>query len=255
MFANIWEVIEGNGKAILYTGDIRSEPWFVNSIVRNPHVIEYTSGLKTLDKIYLDTSHISDVSFQTKSEGLAELLRKVSQYPDDTIFYLHAWTYGYEDVWIALAKALGTKVHVDDYKMGIYNSLQARLTDGRFSTSVHLCPEAPALVGHMCGNSPHPGCLTLDKDVRIHSCEKGNMCSVARDPSVVHIQPVVAHLDNGTDIVDVGIGGGGDDLDLKAEMSNLSRNDVEYLLKRYASNHTRAVAHANCVTASARRIH
>ncbi|KAF5530047.1 hypothetical protein FMEXI_13788 [Fusarium mexicanum] len=55
-----------------YTGDIRSEPWFVNAIprnpnphtgypgrtmVRNPNMIEYTSGIKTLDKKPSATRH------------------------------------------------------------------------------------------------------------------------------------------------------------------------------------------------------
>ena len=103
-------MIEGDGKAILYTGDIRSEPWYVNAIARNPNVVEYTSGIKRLDKIYLDTSFTSNVPFQTKADGLAELLRKVSKYPDDTIFHFQAWTYGYEDVWIALSRALNSPV-------------------------------------------------------------------------------------------------------------------------------------------------
>ena len=106
----ISRVIEGDGKAILYTGDIRSEPWYVNAIARNPNVVEYTSGIKRLDKIYLDTSFTSDVPFQTKAEGLAELLRKVSKYPGDTIFHFQAWTYGYEDVWVALSRALNSPV-------------------------------------------------------------------------------------------------------------------------------------------------
>lgn len=78
-------------------------------------MVEYTIGqdskqLKTLDKIYLDTSFTEDVQFQTKADGLRELLVKVAKYPSDTIFYFSAWTYGYEDVWIALAKALNTQV-------------------------------------------------------------------------------------------------------------------------------------------------
>lgn len=101
-------VIEGNGRAILYTGDIRSEPWFVTSLARSPSLVEYTCGIKTLDKIYLDTSFTDDVPFQTKAEGIAELLRKVSHYPADTVFHIQAWTYGYEDVWVALSKALNS---------------------------------------------------------------------------------------------------------------------------------------------------
>lgn len=67
-------------------------------------------GLNALDRIYLDTSFTEDVQFQAKSEGLRELLGKVSKYPKDTVFYFSAWTYGYEEVWIALSKALNTKV-------------------------------------------------------------------------------------------------------------------------------------------------
>jgi hypothetical protein len=78
----------------LYTGDIRSEPWFVNSIARSPALVEYTTGLKTLDTIYLDTSFVDDIAFPTKSEGIRELLQKVSRYPADTIFHFQAWTYG-----------------------------------------------------------------------------------------------------------------------------------------------------------------
>lgn len=73
-------------------------------------MIEYTSGLKTLDKVYLDTSFIGEIAFQTKAEGLRELIDKVSKYPNTTKFYFSSWTYGYEQVWIALAKALNTRV-------------------------------------------------------------------------------------------------------------------------------------------------
>ena len=90
----VLEVIEGQGKAVLYTGDIRSEPWWVNAIARSPTLIEYTTGLKTLDTIYLDTSFVDDIGFPTKAEGISELLQKVSRYPADTIFHFQAWTYG-----------------------------------------------------------------------------------------------------------------------------------------------------------------
>jgi len=87
-------VFEGQGKAVLYTGDIRSEPWFVNAIARSPCLAEYTSGLKTLDTVYLDTSFTDDCIFPSKADGLRELLQKVSQYPKDTVFHFQAWTYG-----------------------------------------------------------------------------------------------------------------------------------------------------------------
>lgn len=103
-------VFEKNSQAVLYTGDIRSEPWHVNALARSPCMIEYSSGLKTLDRVYLDTSFTEDVGFQTKAEGLRELIEKVAKYPKETVFHFSAWTYGYEEVWIALAKTLNTQV-------------------------------------------------------------------------------------------------------------------------------------------------
>ena len=103
-------MIEGIGRAILYTGDIRSEPWFVNSLSRNPFLIEYVSGLKTLDCIYLDTSNVDPIDFPAKADGLKELLQKVSQYPPDTFFHFSAWTFGYEEVWMALSRVLNSPV-------------------------------------------------------------------------------------------------------------------------------------------------
>ena len=87
-------MFEGDGKAVLYTGDVRAEPWFLQSVKRNPCLIEYTTSLRTLDKIYLDTSFLQPVQFQTKADGISELLKKVARYPPDTIFHVQAWTYG-----------------------------------------------------------------------------------------------------------------------------------------------------------------
>ncbi|KAH6880460.1 hypothetical protein B0T10DRAFT_144375 [Thelonectria olida] len=224
-------LIEGDGKAALYTGDIRSEPWFVNSIARSPILVQYTSGIKTLDKIYLDTSFIEDIPFQTKAQGIAELIKKVLKYPADTVFHFQAWTYGYEDVWVALSKALKSPIHVDDYKLRIYGSLKARSSEARFSSDYHLTPESPALTGYMCGNTPKPGCLTSDDSVRLHSCEKGNMCEMAKRSTTVSIQPIVAHLPNGQDLAEVGVGGGGDDLQREAELDYLDQAGLEALLE------------------------
>lgn len=208
---------------------MRCEPWFVNTIARNPALIEYTCGIKTLDTIYLDTSFTDNVPFQTKAEGIAELLRKVAQYPKDTIFYIQAWTYGYEDVWIALSKALNSPIHVDDYKLRIFSSLTA--SPERSSFGSHLTPTAAALSGFMCGNSFQPGCLTANKDVRLHSCESGNMCSIARQSSVVRIQPVIASFPDGNVMHEAGIGGGGEDLERDMELEVPSTSDLHNLLE------------------------
>jgi len=104
-------VIEGDSKAILYTGDIRSEPWFINNLTRNPFLLEYTSGLKKLDCVYLDTSNTQPIPFPSKADGLKELLQKIAKYPADTVFHFEAWTFGYEEVWMALSRALKSPVY------------------------------------------------------------------------------------------------------------------------------------------------
>ncbi|KAK5653358.1 hypothetical protein OQA88_9050 [Cercophora sp. LCS_1] len=222
-------LFEGHGKAALYTGDIRSEPWFVNAIARSPPMIEFTSGLKTLDTVYLDTSFIDNVAFPSKAEGIRELLQSVARYQKDTIFHLQAWTYGYEDVWIALSKALNTKIHVDDYKMLVYGSLIAK-DSAKFGTQFHFSREAAALMGFMCGNTHHAGCLTTDESVRLHSCEKGNYCQTVLNSPVVRIQPIIARH-GGLEVAEIGVGGGGDDLNRDAELDYLLPADIGQLLE------------------------
>ena len=107
-------LIQDASKAILYTGDIRSEPWWVDSLIRNPVIIPYAQALRRLDRIYLDTTFATkseiNRSFPTKAEGIGELLQKVLTYPPETIFHFNAWTFGYEDVWVALSSALDSRV-------------------------------------------------------------------------------------------------------------------------------------------------
>lgn len=91
-----------------------AEPWWVDALARNPLVIPYAHSIRCLDKIYLDTTFAPErheiPTFPTKAEGVAELLRKVAEYPENTTFHFHAWTFGYEEVWIALANVLDSKV-------------------------------------------------------------------------------------------------------------------------------------------------
>ncbi|OJD15301.1 hypothetical protein ACJ73_08991, partial [Blastomyces percursus] len=203
-------LIEGNGKAIMYTGDIRAESWWVDNLIRNPVLIPYTLGSKRLDKIYLDTTFATKSNvyqtFPSKAEGIRELLEKIQTYPDNTLFYLRVWTFGYEDVWLALSAALNTRIHVDEYQMGVYQSLATRFTN------CFAIDEAPFLCGFQLGNSQIPGCLTLDHGVRIHSCEPGIVCSpISKGPSV-YITPIVSHMDDGSEIPELGAGGGQGDL-------------------------------------------
>lgn len=205
-------LIEGDGKAILYTGDVRAESWWVNAIIRSPVLIPYTFGEKRIDCLYLDTTFAAKdeiyQDFPSKATGLQELLHRIQGCSPGTIFYFRAWTLGYEDVWLALSAALESKVHVDDYQLRLYRSLSEDSRDG-FSV-----PEAPALNGFSAGNHHQPGCLTSSSNVRIHSCEPGTTChaELCKKKNVVWITPIITRSREGEDVYEIGAGGGGGDL-------------------------------------------
>lgn len=124
------------------------------------------------------------------------------------------------------------QVHVDDYKLRVYSSLTTISSSGPLGSERHLSSEAPSLTGFLCGNKYHPGCLTRDEEgVRIHSCEKGNECSVIRNnwDKVVTIRPIVAHLNGDTDLNEVGTGGGGGDLNQEAELDVMNPEEIDAL--------------------------
>lgn len=85
----------------------------MENLVRSPVLIPYTLGDRRLDRIYLDTTFSTKsnvyAAFPSKAEGVQELLDKIKLYSPDTVFYLRNWTFGYEEVWMALSAALNTK--------------------------------------------------------------------------------------------------------------------------------------------------
>lgn len=172
-------LIEDEENAIMYTGDIRSEAWWVNALTRHPVLIPYVSSsyrppLRRLDNLYLDTTFATKADpyrdFPSKADGTAELLEQVARYPPGTAFYVESWTFGYEDIWQALSTFLSSQIHVDEYRMGLYRAL--------FNGTDPKAPEAVKMTGFRCGNHFIPGYLT-DQQVQIHSCEQGTGCSVS----------------------------------------------------------------------------
>lgn len=57
------------------------------------------------------------------------------------------------------------------------------------------------------------------------------MCSIARQSSVVRIQPVIASFSDGKVIHEAGIGGGGEDLEREMELGVASTSDLHNLLE------------------------
>lgn len=173
-------LIEGDGKAIIYTGDIRSERWWVDSLMRHPILIPYIAlpgktPIKRLDCLYFDSTFVASgkedscVQFPSKAEGITEMLEKVAKYPKDTLFYFDSWTFGYEDVWEALSAFLGEQIHVDDYRFGLFKAL--------LNGKDVIARETSRFMGFVCGNHVQKGCLT-QQQTRLHSCEWGTGCDI-----------------------------------------------------------------------------
>ncbi|KAK6428281.1 hypothetical protein LTR95_015577 [Oleoguttula sp. CCFEE 5521] len=223
-------LIEGDGKAILYTGDIRSEIWWVNALTRHSMLLPYVrfngkKPIKQLDCVYLDTTFASKGDrykhFQSKQEGLTELLQKLTKYPDDTVFYFDSWTFGYEDVWIAMSSFLGCRIHVDNYRFKLYSAL--------VTGSDPKALEGPGLIGFTFGNHLHRGCLTQDATARLHSCEQGTGCDIFKK-EFVRITPIISRH-NGTEIAELGAGGGQGDLDQQHELEVFDLAQLGALMK------------------------
>jgi DNA cross-link repair 1C protein len=62
------------------------------------------------------------------------------------------------------------------------------------------------------------------------------MCEMAQRATTVIIQPFIAHLPNGQDMVEVGVGGGGDDLQREAELDYLDQASLEALLEMFVAD-------------------
>ena len=203
-------LIEDEQTAVLYTGDIRSEIWWVNNLARNPAMLLYSSGIRRLDNMYLDTTFATKSdrfrSFPPKAAGIKELLEQILKFPEETVFHFNAWTLGYEDVWIAISSALNTPVHVDDYKLRLYGSLASD------KSSLFQYPEGPSLVGFTNGNHFQRGCLTDDRSVRFHSCEHGTGCPASNSSKTVYITPIINKDKTGEILPESGAGNGGADL-------------------------------------------
>lgn len=208
-------LIENDEKSILYTGDIRAEPWWVEAIARHPVLVPYTMGIKRLSTLYLDTSCVSRENlyqdFITKAEGIKELIEKIMKYPKDVTFHFNTWTFGYEDVWVALSAAFDTKIHVDRYQHRLFRSIKAKSASA----------QGPYLNGFAFGNSAIEGRLTNNPECRFHSCDRKLECPGLQGKKVVYIVPIITRVGN-VEVQEIGIGQG--DLESHSELPLHSDN-------------------------------
>ena len=80
------------------------------------------------------------------------------------------------------------------------------------NSSVNGINEAHALCGFELGNQWSAGCLSDKESSRIHSCEPGISCPATRSPDTVFITPIVNRTLDGTEVPELGAGGGAGDL-------------------------------------------
>ncbi|PPQ91676.1 hypothetical protein CVT25_012889 [Psilocybe cyanescens] len=156
-------LVEGERGAVLHTGDFRAEPWFLESITRNPILQPYLSPTlssleghggnnaapsvlsRILEVIYLDTASVMSIlNVPTKACATAGLIDLMKLVPSSTYFFINSWTWGYEDVLKAIAREFQTKIHVDRYKHNIYQHisdsfLRLLTTLDEASTRFHAC--------------------------------------------------------------------------------------------------------------------
>ena len=90
--------------------------------------------------------------------------------------------------------------------MRLYKSLSTRISD------VPGIGEAPYLCGFTLGNSHVPGCLTDDQTSLVHSCQPGMVCSMISSGYAIQIVPIVTRSEDGSEVLELGTGGGIDDL-------------------------------------------
>ncbi|KAK9477886.1 hypothetical protein V1514DRAFT_282006, partial [Lipomyces japonicus] len=191
-------LIEGQGKTILYTGDILAEDWWLNSLSRSPLLLPYVYGFMTINTIYLDTTFCSQKlkygKFPPKAVGSQLLLKGMARYPNDVVFHINAWTWGYEELLIALSAGMNSKIHVGKHRYNIFKSIR--------HPSVY--EHGPALSGYSYAQSGNAeslpqypditGCLTMEETgVRLHACERAFRCEGRnKGQRVVYISPVVS---------------------------------------------------------------
>lgn len=97
--------------------------------------------------------------------------------------------------------------------------------------SGNVASEASALCGYELGNRFVPGCLSEDETCRLHSCESDLPCPGVTSGGAVYIEPIVSRLQDGSQLPEVGIGGGAGDLYQTHELELPDQTALEELEK------------------------
>lgn len=115
-------LIEGQGKAVLVTGDVRAEDWWLQeTLKRNPILLPYISGVKKLDNIYLDSTFAYRgepfIEIPSNSLGISMMAQLLKEFPkddEDIQFYFMDHTSGFEEGWASIINSFNASVQIQD---------------------------------------------------------------------------------------------------------------------------------------------
>ncbi|KAF9361739.1 hypothetical protein BGX26_012460 [Mortierella sp. AD094] len=167
-------LLQDDQSCILYTGDARNEALDLQGLSTMPI---FSSSTQRIHRLYLDTTycHQEFQAFPSREFIVSDLVTFINRRPRLAHYYIDAWTFGYEDIWIGLSKAFNTKIHVSPYFYELYKAIDDMIS--------------PKILPY----------LTLDgTTARFHSCRLGSTCgyggaggehSSARE--LIRIQPNV----------------------------------------------------------------
>lgn len=157
-------LIEGEYKSVIYTGDIRAETWWVDSLPKNPYLYPYTTGIKVLDTIYLDTTFgyrgEPFIEILPNNDGIKVTTLLINSYPKDDPdiqFYFVDSVSGFEESWAQVANFFDGSLHMNEGN-------RRRI---RYLNSDNLYPEFGILLNSLISKTPsqHTG-------PKFHACGK-----------------------------------------------------------------------------------
>lgn len=161
-------LIKDAKNAVLFTGDLRCEQWHLNSISRTPSLMPFLSQLggSLPINLYVDdtfTMHVDPLkAYPENREGTQKLAKLLKQYPEDVHFCLSDRVTGHEEMLVALAQELNTRIHMNNYTYNFYLS------------AVDTSPLAQKLLEFSTFDS-------ADSTARLHFCQRNSDC-VMRSP-------------------------------------------------------------------------
>ncbi|KAJ3217926.1 Protein artemis [Clydaea vesicula] len=176
--------VEGYAGKILYTGDCRAEPNFIQNFDNDI--------FKNLKNLYIDTSfcHKSYKNFPLKSESVEHLINFVEKKPKTSRFLLHMINLGYEELIIGLFEEFKEKVFVSKERYALYR--QIPLLKDIITTSNEVCSRF-----HCCDWCNNCKSLDKQKDGKFFSlkpvCRNWDYSSIMDNDESVNNTALILH--------------------------------------------------------------